>query len=357
MQKEELKVDNKIIGESYPCFIIAEVGSNFRISDIQEENYNHALKLIDIAADAKADAVKFQLYRAEKLYVKDAGHADYIGKQKSINQIIKEMELPYEWLSKLKKYCNKKGIIFLCTPFDEKSVDELEKIGIAAYKVASYTISHIPLLRYIAKTGKPVIMSTGASDLKDIRKAINAINEEGNNQIALMQCTAKYPAPLSTINLKSIPALSREFGVSVGLSDHSREPLIAPLGAVALGASIIEKHFTTNNDLLGPDHNFAILPEELKDLIIKIRQMEKSLGKVKKDILLEEEELRSFARRSIYSSKDIRKGDTINKNNISILRSGKYCRGMEPEEIYNLLGKKAVRDVHKNQPITLDMVE
>ena len=177
MQKIELKIGNKIIGEKHPVFIIAEAGANFRISDNPELNFKQAIKLIDVAVESKSDAVKFQLYRAEKLYVDDAGYADYIGKKKSINKIIQEMELPYEWLPKLKQYCDNKGILFLCTPFDETAVDELEKINICAYKIASYTINNIPLLKYIASKGKPIILTTGASDLDDIKKAIETTED------------------------------------------------------------------------------------------------------------------------------------------------------------------------------------
>lgn len=346
-----IEIENKKINNESPCFIIAEAGANFRISDDNEINFKQAIKLIDIAADAKADAVKFQLYRADKLYVKNAGYADYIGKKKSIFEIIKEMELPYEWLSELKKYCDKKGIIFLCTPFDETAVDELEKVGIAAYKIASYTISNIPLLKYIASKGKPIIISTGASDKKDIGKAIKVIKEEGNDKIAIMQCTAKYPAPLSTVNLRIIPELIKEFNVLVGLSDHSREPYIAPLGAVALGAKIIEKHFTTDNSLPGPDHGFAILADELKEMVKVIRDIESALGNKEKNVLEVEKELHDFARRYIYAKEDINKGEEFKEDSVVILRPGKAKKGLEPSRLKEIIGKKASKDIKKDEPI------
>lgn len=351
MQKKELRINKKVIGDNRPCFIIAEAGANFRVSDNPAINFKHALKLIDIAVDAKADAVKFQLYRAEKLYVENAGEADYIGNKRSIYQIIKEMELPYRWLPKLKDYCDKKGIIFLCSPFDEESVDQLERINILAYKVASYSINNIPLLKYIAKKGKPIILSTGASNLKDIEKAIKTINDEENKQIALMQCTAKYPAPLSTINLRTIPFLTKKFKLNIGLSDHSREPLIAPLGAVALGAKIIEKHFTTDNNLPGPDHNFAILPKELKCMVSSIKKIELAMGSLKKEIQNVEKDLYNFARGYIYTIKEIKKGDIISEENIAVLRSGKLKKGLDPEYFDRLIGKKSLHNLNKNYPI------
>lgn len=347
----EIKIGNRIIGEKYPCFVIAEAGANFKISANPDINFKHALKLIDIAVESKADAVKFQLYKAKKLYVDTAGYADYLGKNKPINQIIQEMELPYEWLSKLKKYCDDKGIIFLCTPFDEESADELEKIGISAYKIASYTISHIPLLKHIAKKGKPIILSTGASDLNDIKEAIKAVREQGNDQISVMHCTAKYPAPLSSINLKVIPSLINEFNIPIGLSDHSRDPLIAPLGAVALGAKIIEKHFTTDNNLSGPDHGFAVLPNELKNMVMNVKNIEKTLGKEEKKVLEEEKELYNFARRFIYVTKDIKKGELFSKENLGILRSGNMKKGMHPKYFDNITGKKAIYDIIKGSPL------
>lgn len=348
---KKIRIADRLVGPDESAFIIAEAGANFRISDDPEDNFHHALKLIDIAVDAKADAVKFQLYKAEKLYVENAGYADYIGKKKSIYDIIQETEVPYDWLSKLKKYCDDKNIIFLCTPFDEESADELEKVNIQAYKIASYSISHLPLIKYIAGKDKPVILSTGAADIEDIENAISTIRKTGNEKICLMQCTAKYPAPLKTINLKVIPNFIKKFDVPIGLSDHSREPSIAPMGAVALGAKIIEKHFTTDNKLPGPDHGFAILPNELKLLVKNIRKLEEALGDETKNVQSEEKELHRFCRRRIYATRDIEPGETLNKNNIAILRSGKQKKGLDPIYFENILGKKTSEKIKKGEPI------
>lgn len=347
----QIKIGRRVIGEGNPCFIIAEIGANFRFSENPEENYKHALLMIDIAAEAKANAAKFQLYRDKKLYAREAGAAAYIGKTKSINEIIREMELPYEWLPLLKKRCEEKGLVFLCSPFDEESANELEKIGVEAYKIASYEITHLPLIKHIAKKGKPMILSLGTSDYKDITKAMNAIKAQGNRQIALLQCTAKYPAPLSTVNLNVIPQLRKKFGTVVGLSDHSRQPLIAPLGAVALGASIVEKHFTTGNNLPGPDQGYAILPEELKQLVSSIRQLEEAMGSSKKIVLPEEKELHHFCRRSIFAIESIGKGEKFSGKNIAVLRCGKKEMGIAPEHFEKLIGKKAKRDIAKNTAI------
>ena len=352
-----MKIGSHIIGRGNPCFVIAEAGANFRISENYDENFKHALKLIDIASEGGADAVKFQIYRASKLYVKNAGFADYIGKKKSIYDIIQEMEVPYEWLHKLKKYCDKKDIMFSATPFDMQSADELEKVGMQFYKIASYSLTDFPLLKHVAKKGKPIILSTGTSSFKDIQDAVNYIKKCGNDQIILLQCTAKYPAPLNTINLNVIKTLKEKFDLPVGFSDHSREPFIAPLGAVALGAAVIEKHYTTDNNLPGPDHGFAILPDELKQMVLMIKQMKNALGSGEKKVLNEEKELFDFARHFIYSIKEIKKGEIFTINNIDTLRPGKTQHGLEPKYFEEILGKKALVDIPEQTPIKTEMID
>ncbi|MBN2881027.1 N-acetylneuraminate synthase family protein [Candidatus Woesearchaeota archaeon] len=357
MQIKKIKIGNCVVGDNEPSFIIAEIGANFKVSDNLNENYKMALHMIDCAVTAKADAVKFQLYSADKLYNKNAGCADYIGKKREIYDIIQDMELPRTWIPKLKKYCDDKNIIFLCTPFDEDAVDVLESVDMVAYKIASYTISHIPFLKKIAKLGKPIILSTGASDDVDIKKALDVIYSTGNKDVILLQCTAKYPAPFNSLNLRSIPYLREKYNVNVGLSDHSRDHLIGPLGAVSLGACVIEKHYTTDNNLPGPDHGFAILDSELIDMVAKIRNLEQALGLNEKSILDDEKELRSFARRFIYASQDISKGEIFSEDNLSILRSGKAQMGLEPEYYDIVLGKKCNSTIKKNDPVKKEDVD
>lgn len=348
------RIGNRGIGEGFPVFVMAEAGANWRISDSQATNKKQAFKLIDIAVAAKADAVKFQLYTAKKLYAKKAGAADYIGKRKSIYDIIKEMELPVEWLKELKTYCDKKGIIFLCTPFDEDSVDALEQVGMQAYKIASYSVSHIPLLQYIAKLKKPMIMSTGASDLLAVERAVEVLRSEGNHDLALMQCTAKYPAPLSALNLRVIPALMKKFDIPVGLSDHSREPYIGPVGAVALGAKLIEKHYTTDNALPGPDHDFAILDHELIELVKQVRMMEESLGKESKAVETFEKELYEFTRPGIFTSRALSAGEKISKDDLVVLREGKtFSHDIVTAEFMDtVIGKEALHAIAADTGIT-----
>lgn len=346
-----MKIGNKTIGNGNPCFIIAEIGANWKYCNDPEKNYEHTLKLIDLAKEAGADAAKFQVYRAKKLYPKEAGLADYLKNPKSIYQIIEEMELPYEWIPKLKDYCDKKGIIFMATPFDEQSADELEKAGVEIYKIASYTISHLPLLEYIAKKRKPMILSTGASNLEDIRKAVEIIKSTGNTQIALMQCTAKYPAPLTSLNLKTIPKMKELFNLPVGFSDHSRNPVIGPVAAVALGANILEKHCTSNNNLEGPDHKFAVLMDEFKEMVNAVRETEKTLGSNEKSILRDEEELYKFARMHVHTLKAIKKGEKFTDENTAVLRSGKIKPGVDPYEFKNIVGKTAKRNLKEGEGV------
>ncbi len=334
-----------------PTFIIAEAGSNFRISDNPNINYQQALRLINTAVETGADAIKFQLFKASKLYSKNAGTADYLEKEKTIYEIIQESELPPYWLKKLKLYCDEKGIMFLCTPFDEQAVDELEKINIMMYKIASYSITNIPLLKKIARLKKPILLSTGASTIEDIEIAVNAIKAEGNNQITLLQCTAKYPTPLYSVNLKSIPFLKERFNLNVGLSDHSKNPIIAPLGAVALGASVIEKHFTTDNNLKGPDQRFGITPTELGFMVKSIRDLEQALGQKNKKVLDEEKELYDFCKNIIYASKNIILGENFSKDNLIILRKGKEKAGLEARYFEKILNQQVKRNIQESEPI------
>lgn len=355
---KEIRIGNKIIGDGKPTFIIAEAGANFRISEDSEINFKQALNLIDIASDAKADAVKFQIYRAEKMYNKlHSGNINYLGKEEKVYEVINKLEVPYEWLPKLKRYCDNKGIIFLATPFDEGSADELDNIGVPAFKIASYTITHFSLLDHIAKKRKPIILSTGGSNLEEIKEALAVIYATGNREVIVMQCTASYPAPIETLNLKAIPFLKKELGIPIGLSDHSREPFIGSLGAIALGANCYEVHYTTDNELDGPDHGFAILPEELKAVVEKIRGMEKALG-IGKKIMQELERVTThFCRRSIYIKKDIQKGEIFTKDNLHIVRCGEDKGGLHPKYFKEILGRKANRAIFIDTAIEKGMIE
>ena len=344
---ELLSIAGRAIGDGRPCFVIAEAGSNHNGS------YEQALALIDVAADAGADAVKFQFFKAGKLYPRNAGASAYLGDSRSIYEIIREMELPDAWVPKLAEYCRSKDVIFLCSPFDEESTNLLDPY-VDAFKIASYEMTHLPLVRHVARKGKPVIVSTGTANLEEVGEMVEVFLETGNRDLALLQCTAKYPAPLDSINLRAMRAMRHAFGVSTGLSDHSREALPAPMAAAALGAHIIEKHFTLSNRLPGPDHRFAVEPHELKTMIQMIRQVERVVGTGLKQCAPEELELRSFARRSVFSLKDIATGEVLDERNIGVLRSGNAPPGLPPSMYEGLLGRVARKDIACGKGINFD---
>jgi sialic acid synthase SpsE len=328
-------------------FIIAEAGSNWRMGTM-ERDLKMAKILIDIASESGADAIKFQTYKAETVYVPNAGNSNYLsdaGIKESITKIFQDLSMPYEMIPILAEYCKEKEIQFMSTSFslaDIRAIDPFVEI----HKIASYEITHLPLIEFVAKTKKPLILSTGASTLEEIEFAVNYFYQKGGTKIYLMQTTAKYPAPLSTLNLKTISTLIDHFKIKVGLSDHSRDPIIGPVSAVALGAKIIEKHFTLDNKLPGPDHFFALMPNELKIMVQSIRGCEKSLGSGIKVVLPEEIELREYAQRRIQAISKIEKGEVfVIGKNIDILRPGKQNQGLHPKFLDQIVGKTSQRDI------------
>jgi len=330
-----------------PVFIIAEAGSNFRMGT-PPRDLAMAKALIDVAAEAGADAVKFQTYRPETVYVPNAGEADYLseaGVKESITDIFRDLSMPYDMIPKLAKYCEACGIEFMSTPFSVADAEAVDPF-VARHKLASYEISHRRLIERLAATGKPLIMSTGAAEEADIEWAVDLFLQSGGKDLTLLQCTAKYPAPLSSLNLRAIPWLRERFGVSAGLSDHSRDPIIGPAGGVALGATVVEKHFTLHNKLPGPDHSFALTPDDLKTMVRAIRDMEQAVSQEGKTILADEQELRSFARRSVQAVRAIKKGEPIREGvNVDILRPGKQRQGAHPRLLDDMEGKPATRDI------------
>jgi len=328
-------------------FIIAEAGSNWRMGTYQRD-MKMAKILIDIASDAGANAIKFQTYRPETVYVPNAGDSDYLseaGIKEPITEIFKDLSMPYEMIPELADNCKDRDIDFMSTPF---SVEDANAINpyVKRHKIASYEISHYRLIENIAHTRKPLILSTGASTLDEIQWAINHYYKNKGKDISLLQTTAKYPAPISSLNLKTIPRLKEQFKVPVGLSDHSRDPILGPITAVALGATIIEKHFTLHKKLPGPDHSFAINPEELKKMVKAIRDCETSLGTGEKNVLTIESELRNFAQRTLQATKPIKKGNILNEGkNFDILRPGKRKKGLHPKHLNEIEGKKAIHDI------------
>lgn len=343
----ELKIGRRTLGPGHPVYFIAEAGSN------HNGNLEQARRLIEVAARAGADAVKFQTFRAAALYPRSAGMTDYLAVPRSIYDIIRDLEMPFEWIPELAQACADLGIDFMSTPFDELSADALEPY-VPAFKIASYEMTHHALVQHCARKGKPMIVSTGTATLDEVRETVEAVRAVGQQQLAVLQCTAKYPAPLTALNLRTLPLMAREFGVLVGLSDHSREPSAGPMAATALGASIIEKHFTLSNVLPGPDHAYALEPRELAEVIANVRAVERTLGSGIKVPQPEEAELRSFARRSVFAISAIGEGELLTRDNTSVLRCGKLTGRLHPRDHVRLLGRRARRAIAAETAVAVD---
>ncbi|AJA92237.1 N-acylneuraminate-9-phosphate synthase [Candidatus Nitrosopelagicus brevis] len=336
-------------------FIIAEAGSNWKCGT-KKQDLAQARKLIKTASVCGADAIKFQTYDSS-VYVENAGMSNYLSKKgitKSVNEIFDEFSMSYKMLPLLKKICQEYSIEFMSTPFSIKDIHAIDKF-VNIHKLASYEINHIPMLEALAKTKKPVIISTGASTLEEINFAIKTMKKFDNNQLCLLQCTSKYPAKINSLNLSVISNFKTKYKIPVGLSDHSTDPLIAPITAVGLGATIIEKHFTLDKSLEGPDHYFALDPIELKTMVTALRNCVISIGNPVKKIHDDEKELRIFAHRAIQTTKKIEIGEKfILGKNIEILRPGNRKRGIDPRFLKKIINKKSRKQIKSGDGVTLN---
>lgn len=348
--KKEIKLD-----DPKNIFVIAEAGSNWKAGSYKKD-IERATKLIKLAANSGADAIKFQTYNPETVYVPNAGNSKYLRKSginKNIFEIFQEYSMPHKMLKDLSIICKKEKILFMSTPFSVKDAIEVNRY-VKIHKIAAFEINHVRLLEYLASTKKPIIISTGASNSSDIDFAIKILKKRGAKIICLLQTTSKYPAPIESLNLKVIKELKKKYNVPVGLSDHSVEPTLAPTLAIGLGATIIEKHFTLNKKFNGPDHNFALNPKELFELIKTIRESQKALGNGIKRILKDEEELRKFATRSIQAIKNIDKNEVfVEGKNIDILRSGNQKRGEDARFLTKITNKKSNRKINLGDGVFL----
>jgi len=341
----KVKIKNRLIGKEEPSFIIAEAGSN------HNGKLEIAKKMINVAVKSGADAVKFQIFRAEDLYSKYTPEFSYLKGQK-VYDLIKDIETPREWIKELAEYCKKRNIHFLATPFDFEAVDLLDRYA-PAFKIASFEIVDLKLIKYAAEKGKPMIVSTGMSNLGEIEDAINAIKSVGNEDIILLHCNSLYPTPVEIINLRAIETMRTAFKVPIGFSDHTLGIHI-PIAAVAMGACVIEKHFTLDRTLPGPDHSFAIEPDELKEMVKCIRDIEKARGNgIKEKSELESEEMYIKARRSIHAKVDIPKGTKITKNMLIVKRPG---YGIKPKFIDMVVGREAKKDIKEDEWITWNAI-
>jgi sialic acid synthase SpsE len=350
MLRREVQVGPKTIGDGHPFFVIAEASSN------HNRDMKTALALVDAAAAAGADAVKFQAFTADRIVARMREKHPYIAQMfpqaGSMHEVYAQLELPREWLKDLKAYSEEKGLIFLCTPFDEEAVDHLEALGLAAYKIASYELWHLPLIRHAARTGKPLLISTGMGNLRDIEEALGAVTSAGNDQAALFHCAINYPPPFSELNLRAIRTMKTAFGVPVGYSDHSTG-IVAAIATVALGGNLIEKHFTLSKQLPGPDHPFSIEPGELEALVRGVRECEAALGSPIKRMLPSERAGYVMGRRSIFAAVDIPKGTVITAAMLAILRPG---TGLKPKHLDRIVGRRAASDIYAHDPITWESV-
>ncbi|OGO58329.1 MAG: N-acetylneuraminate synthase [Chloroflexi bacterium RBG_19FT_COMBO_47_15] len=348
---KRIRIGGRVVGENAPCFIIAEAGVN------HNGDVNLAKRLVDVAMKAGADAVKFQSFKAENVVTRKAATAKYqaqtTGSAESQYEMIKKLELSAGNFVGLAHYAQKKGILFLSTPFDKDSVDLLDGLGVPAFKIASGEITNFPLIRYIAEKGKPVILSTGMSTLGEINEALQVIQSEGIKDIVLLHCTTAYPAKVEDVNLKAMETLRREFKVPVGLSDHTLGITI-PIAAVALGACVIEKHFTLDKSLPGPDHQASLEPKELKQMNETIREVEKAMGDGNKMPTEEERQIQKAVRRSIVARVNIPKGTIITEAMLDIKRPG---TGLEPKYMDKVIGAVARYRIQQDEPLTMNKLE
>jgi N-acetylneuraminate synthase/N,N'-diacetyllegionaminate synthase len=340
-----VKIEDRLIGEEEHCFIVAEAGSN------HNGDLGQAKKLIDVAKDAGADAVKFQIFQAGELYSKYTPEFSYL-KGESTYELIKSIETPRDWIKELARYCKEKGIVFLASVFDFEAVDLLDKYA-PAFKIASFEITDLELIKYVAEKGKPMIISTGMANLGEIEDAISAIKSIGNKDIILLHCNSLYPTPVEIVNLKAIETMKVAFKIPIGFSDHTLGIHI-PIAAVTIGACVIEKHFTLDRTLPGPDHSFAIEPDELKEMVKCIRDVEKARGSgIKEKSDLESEEIYVKARRSIHAKINIPKGAKITRDMLVIKRPG---YGIKPKFIDVVIGREAKRDIKEDEWIIWEMI-
>lgn len=349
---DKIKIDDKLIGEGEPCFIIAEAGVN------HNGDMDIARRLIDAAAKAGADAIKFQSFVTEELITNDAPKANYqvktTGESGSQFKMLKELEISADEQAVLKSYCEERNTIYLCTPYEYKSIDLLDRMGVAAFKIASTDTTNIPFLRYIANKSRPVLLSTGMSTLGEVEQAIETLRKAGlDGKIVILHCTSEYPAPISEINLQAIRTMQETFGAPVGFSDHTSDINVSSW-AVAVGACVIEKHFTLNRNMIGPDHKASIEPDELSILVRNIRNLEVAMGDGIKRVMPSELQNKPFMQKSLVALRNISAGEIITPDDLICKRPG---FGLDPSWFDRVVGRRPAKDILKNEVLTLASVD
>ena len=346
-----MEIGNKKIDYNEPTFIIAELSANHL------QNFDIAVETIKAMKDSGADAIKFQTYTPDTITI-DCENEYFQIKQGTIwdGQVLYNLYetayTPWDWQPKLKKIAEDLGLIVFSSPFDKTSVDFLEEMNVPAYKIASFEITDIPLIEYVASKGKPIIISTGIANLEDIELAIKTCLDVGNNQIALLKCTSSYPSPLDEINLNTIPDMIEKFDGVSGLSDHTLGGEVST-AAVALGAKIIEKHFILDRNMGGPDSDFSMEPHEFKNMVNSIRNVEKALGTVNYELSDKMKANKEFSR-SLFVVEDIKMGEVITENNVRSIRPG---FGLHPKYLNEILGKKVNKPLKKGIPFDLSFID
>ena len=344
-----IEINGRRIGPDCPVYIIAEMSAN------HGQNFDQAVDLVKAAKACGADAVKLQTYTPDTLTIEcDNDYFRIKGTpwhDRQLYDLYGEAYTPWEWQPKLKRLADEIGLDLFSTPFDDSAVDFLEAMGVPAHKIASFENCDIALLRRVARTGKPIIASTGMATLAEIDELVQTIRAAGGEQLALLKCTSAYPAPAEEMSLRTIPHLAEAFGVPAGLSDHTLGSVV-PVAAVSLGACIIEKHFTLSRESTGPDSAFSLAPEEFKAMVEGVRMAERALGEVHYGPSPAEEKSRVF-RRSLFIVEDVKAGEVLTPRNV---RSIRPADGLHPRYLDKVLGCHAARDIQRGTPLVWEMV-
>jgi sialic acid synthase SpsE len=346
----EFEIGGRPVGGEYPTYVIAEAGAN------HNRDLGVARELIDVAAEAGADAVKFQTYSGDRIYSKKTPKFEYLSEltDKSPAELLEEISLPREWQGELAEHARSRGIHWFSAPFDHEAVEELDALDVPVLKIASYEIVDLPLIRRAAETGRPLFVSTGMAVLGEIEDALTAAREGGAAGVGLMQCTSVYPAPPERANLRAMETMRRAFGVPVGLSDHTTG-IAVPIAAAALGAAFVEKHFTLDRSMEGPDHPFAVEPAELTAMVAGIREAQAALGDGQKSGPSQEErkEMYTLARRSLILTRDLPAGSVLERDMITVKRPG---YGIAPKHLEHVIGRTLKVDAEEDDILTWEMI-
>ncbi len=344
-----MKIGSYKIDKKEPTFIIAELSAN------HSGNLATALETVRAAKRAGADCIKLQTYTADTITI-NSNHADFqvkgtIWEGKNLYELYQEAYTPWEWHEEIMKTAKEEGLICFSSPFDPTSVDFLESLDVPAYKIASFEITDIPLIEYVASKGKPVIISTGIATIEDIELALNACKRMGNDQIALLKCTSSYPAPIEEANMAMIKDFEERFGVITGLSDHTMGSTV-PVVATCFGAKIIEKHFILDRAIGGPDASFSMNEQEFTEMVKAVREAELAIGKIDYSLTEKQKAGKNFSR-SLYVVQDIKAGDIITQENVRSIRPG---YGLHPRYYHEIIGKKATKNIEKGTRLSFDLI-